>query len=52
MEAETFNFPRNGVLGNYDPPQIELADNPTLRAVRRQGFNADEKGLHDDDQKV
>ena len=22
---------KNGVIGNYDPPQIELADNATLR---------------------
>jgi hypothetical protein len=26
----------DGVLGNYDPLQSELAENPTLRAVRKK----------------
>ena len=27
--------PQNGVLGNYDSSQSELAENPTFRAVRQ-----------------
>jgi hypothetical protein len=28
-------FPQNGVIGNYEPLQSEVSENPTLRELRR-----------------
>jgi hypothetical protein len=36
IQRTTTEFPKNGVFGNYDSLQSELADNRTLQEVRRR----------------